>query len=343
MQIFVSHSHHDRRLADALVELLRLGTDLTRHQVFCSSSIGSGIPTGTDFVAYIRDQLLDTSLVIQLITPAFLASKFCIFEAGATWSAGLEAFPIIIPPVRYQDLTGTFGNIQAEVLGRDGQALDRLHDRVRLRLQLDTDTASWHHEREKFLRHLADLLADVSLQGASGEDTRIPVPSILRFNARELGFYPINRWSEARPLSPSSLRVTLAQDRPTQTLLDMRRLNEIANRFDPEEYAGTVCYLTDYSIDHGATDAARQFWCHFSIGEYKEHLGTIELLAEDRQSYQRLLQTFESGDLRTLARSSPTGSTKINVAILSQEQRILALQRSSAVERKRNIWTLGDC
>ncbi|MCA1602283.1 MAG: toll/interleukin-1 receptor domain-containing protein [Acidobacteria bacterium] len=160
-RIFISHASVDRSLAGALVQLLRLGTDLTRQQVFYTSGEGTGVPTGENFIDYIRNQLQNTVLVVQLVTPAFLRSGFCMCELGGVWVTQVESFPIIVPPVTYNDIRGILGNIQVERLDEHGTALDRLHDRVKARLQLIPDTASWNSERRQFLALLPDLLREV--------------------------------------------------------------------------------------------------------------------------------------------------------------------------------------
>jgi hypothetical protein len=172
-RIFISHASVDRSLAGALVQLLRLGTDLTRQQVFYTSGEGTGVPTGKNFIDYIREQLLSTVLVVQLITPSFVRSGFCMCELGGVWVSQVESFPIVVPPVTYHDMRGILGNIEVERLDEHGTALDRLHDRVKARLQLSPDTASWNSARRQFLVQLPDLLSEVR----NTRDQAIAAPS----------------------------------------------------------------------------------------------------------------------------------------------------------------------
>jgi hypothetical protein len=116
---------------------------------------------GSDFIAYIRDQLTNTALVVQMITPEFLSSAFCMCELGAVWASDQDAFPILVPPATHDDLRGILGNVHIEILAQDGIVLDRLHDRVKERLALHPDTAAWNSERAKFIHRLSALLGDV--------------------------------------------------------------------------------------------------------------------------------------------------------------------------------------
>lgn len=160
-RVFISHAHEDRALGDSLVELLRLGADVSRQQVFYTSGNGTGVPPGTNFVDHIRGQLQNTVLVVQLLTPAFLSSQFCLCELGGIWVSDTPTFPIAVPPVTHSDLRGILGNIQVEMLDNDRHAVDLLHDAVRTALGLNSDTASWNRQRAAFLARLPAILRQI--------------------------------------------------------------------------------------------------------------------------------------------------------------------------------------
>ena len=156
MRIFISHASQDRDLTEAIVELLRLGTDLQRQQVFFSSGIGTGIPPGLDFIDYIRDQLNNTALVVALMTPAFFRSPFCLCELGAVLFSDTPSFPILVPPATPEEAAKVLGSTQLEFLREDGRALDRLRDRI-ADLSVTSETASWNQHRARFLDRLPAL------------------------------------------------------------------------------------------------------------------------------------------------------------------------------------------
>ncbi|OLO25322.1 hypothetical protein BTR23_24860 [Alkalihalophilus pseudofirmus] len=49
----------------------------------------------------------EASIVLPLITPAFLESQFCLCELGATWVNKKGLVPVIIPPLNHTALQDT--------------------------------------------------------------------------------------------------------------------------------------------------------------------------------------------------------------------------------------------
>ena len=56
-RVFITHSSRDKVLAEAIVNALRLGTDVSPDRIFCSSIEGYGVKVGSDFMRYIQRQL----------------------------------------------------------------------------------------------------------------------------------------------------------------------------------------------------------------------------------------------------------------------------------------------
>lgn len=115
-RVFITHSSLDRDIALGLVDAVRLGTGLSHENVFCSSIEGYDVPTGDDFVRYIREQLARTRLVVPLITPAYLDSVFCMWELGAAWVREVRLLPILAPTLKPADLPGLLATTQVRQL-----------------------------------------------------------------------------------------------------------------------------------------------------------------------------------------------------------------------------------
>lgn len=159
-KIFISHATADLPLVEALVGLLRLGSDATREDLVCTSLEGMRPPAGVRFIDWIKSQLVGAGLVIEVITPAYWESQFCVCELGAQWGLGLEAHPLLAPGIHYADLKAVLSGVQAGKLD-DASDLDELHDRVGQVVGRKQSTANWSKQRTKFLKSLPRLMKNI--------------------------------------------------------------------------------------------------------------------------------------------------------------------------------------
>lgn len=104
--IFISHSTKNKELAEQVDELLQLGMGLGREKIFCTS-FKETLPTGQDFISMIKQNMKDCKMVIALITPEYLQSKFCVMELGAAWVQASYFCPVLAGGVDYKDLADT--------------------------------------------------------------------------------------------------------------------------------------------------------------------------------------------------------------------------------------------
>jgi hypothetical protein len=153
--VFISHAVADKPLVEAFVRFLEDAIGVAEDEIFCVSIPGMGIPTGTPFVNYIRDEMERPALVIMLITPNYLASSFCQGEMGAAWIKGHR----IVPPATFADVTGVFLGVQA-VRIEDDVRVNELKDLLVEVLKFTPkSTSRWDMERKKFFRELGGIIA----------------------------------------------------------------------------------------------------------------------------------------------------------------------------------------
>lgn len=122
VKCFISHSEKDKKIASKFVDFLRLGFEIERDNIFCSSYSGCDIKKGSDFVEYIREKLDDTKIVFALISYNFIQSAFCIAELGASWNSEKLVIPIMLDSeIKYTELTALFEHISAtKITDKDG-------------------------------------------------------------------------------------------------------------------------------------------------------------------------------------------------------------------------------
>lgn len=142
------------------MQFLRLGGSLRREEVLCTSLEGTNVPWGADFVDEIRRELTGSRLVIQLVTPAFLESSFCLCELGAQWAMGLACFPLLVPPATFDDLPMVDEHTNVPRID-EPRELDGLFRAV----GTADDVADWNKQREAFEAVLRPLLDEIRERG----------------------------------------------------------------------------------------------------------------------------------------------------------------------------------
>ena len=159
--VFISHAVKDRALAAELVTLIEEGIGVPENEIFCSSVKGYGIPTGQNFVTYIKSQLLEPKVVVLLLTPAYFESKFCVSELGAAWIKSHAIFPILVPPLQYDDVKDVLLGTQVIKIADDigyNELLDTLREEVTCTAK---STTKWDTKRRAFLKAIEPLLKKV--------------------------------------------------------------------------------------------------------------------------------------------------------------------------------------
>ncbi|MEO1060013.1 MAG: toll/interleukin-1 receptor domain-containing protein [Actinomycetota bacterium] len=157
-RIFISHAHADLALADPLVELLRLGVGAEPADIFCSSIQGQGIGAGERWLDVLANELNQTKLVVILITPAYLASTFCMCELGALWIKEIPSVPLVVPPVEIAGLSGILE--QTQVLSIESPAsIDQLGERAAEAVGKTVSLTEWARRRDAFLSARPEVAA----------------------------------------------------------------------------------------------------------------------------------------------------------------------------------------
>ncbi len=136
MKIFISHSSEDKELVLMFVDLLTQGFHIDKNEIFCTS-MDNSLRVGEDFIISIKENLHDSEIVLFLITPNYIASKFCIMEMGAAWALKNNIVPIIVPPLDYNVLNDTpMKTIQALILNDGVELFNRLYSHILVEKQI---------------------------------------------------------------------------------------------------------------------------------------------------------------------------------------------------------------
>ena len=157
--IFISHSSADNaHAAEIKAWLASIGLE----QVFLDFDKTTGIGAGKDWERELYEAIERCQAVIALITPAWLASKWCFAEVANARAQGKPVFPIVFTPDAMKMIGPELQSIQAELWNDDGQ---------------------------KHLGERLHAIADEIARGYRFDGKRPPWPGILSYEAEDAAIF----------------------------------------------------------------------------------------------------------------------------------------------------------
>jgi len=150
--IFISHAVADKNLVDKFVDLIETGIGVSSNDIFCTSLEGTGIPTGKNFIDFIKSQIENPKVVFLILTPNYMNSLFCLCELGATWALESNIIPILVKPLAYEDMKAVLTAVQASKIN-DETDLSEIRDKIIADLEINDPipTSRWDAKKKKFL------------------------------------------------------------------------------------------------------------------------------------------------------------------------------------------------
>lgn len=156
--IFISHAVKDKAFVNEFVNYLRLAANLTTDDIFCCSFEEMGIQAGKYFADFIKNELKNSKVVISIITPNYLNSEFSLCELGATWIANIQFYPLIIPPLDYDDQEGVLKGLQTIKIEKKKKLTTMIQEITEI-CNTIYKTANAETKTEEFLAQLPTFLS----------------------------------------------------------------------------------------------------------------------------------------------------------------------------------------
>ena len=133
--LYIIHAADDRALARYLKG--EFETVIPDLKAFVASKAGQ-IPTGSDWLAEIHDNLRAATSFLVLLTPRSIARPWVWYESGAAWRSGLPKFPVVAAGLDRNAIPFPLGAVQMLLLDDPEDAAQLFRD---LGAQLDDSTA----------------------------------------------------------------------------------------------------------------------------------------------------------------------------------------------------------
>jgi hypothetical protein len=113
IELFISHAHEDRDLAQRLVRAIDLGLQVPPDAIRCTSVPGYDFSPGVDFIKTLKEEITGASCVVGLWTPRSLKSQWCLFELGAAWGLAHQTLFLSLGSDALRDPPAGFRSIHA--------------------------------------------------------------------------------------------------------------------------------------------------------------------------------------------------------------------------------------
>lgn len=160
-KVFISHSAKDKRVVEALVDLLE-SLGFTSENLFCSSVDGYGIPLSNDIFETLRALFSEHDLyVIFIHSPRYYSSAVSLNEMGAAWVLKTDFCSILTNDMEFNGMKGVVNanSLSIKVDSEDAPArLTELKDLLTKKFSLiPMDHTKWERKRKGFLNLVKTL------------------------------------------------------------------------------------------------------------------------------------------------------------------------------------------
>jgi TIR domain-containing protein len=150
--IFISHSTKDMWLVTPFVEkILNLGLGIPRAKIFYTSNKDTTIKSGQDFKRVIKNNLIGSKAVIQIITDNYKQSEICLNEMGAAWLLASKVIPFVFPPIRFDNVGFIHNTTQLLKISDEADLFKFQDDHPELKGVAKINQANYHQQVKDFL------------------------------------------------------------------------------------------------------------------------------------------------------------------------------------------------
>lgn len=161
-KLFISHSTQDKTYVSYLVKLFKaMGVD--EDSIFCSSTLGSGVPLDRNIYDYLKEQFQNYDLkVIFALSNNYYKSAASLNEMGAAWVLSQSYTSILLPQFEFKDIKGAIDpraiSIKLDSAERElKDKLGQLYDEIKIIFGL-RPRKSWEEDRDEFIEKVRRII-----------------------------------------------------------------------------------------------------------------------------------------------------------------------------------------
>jgi hypothetical protein len=113
IDVFISHSKQDEKLAEALGNFLREALSLKPERIRCTSVPMYSLHGGARTESQLRTEIIEAKCFLALITPVSLKSPWVLIEIGARWATDKQLTPLLAKGALVNSLKGPMTSLHA--------------------------------------------------------------------------------------------------------------------------------------------------------------------------------------------------------------------------------------
>jgi hypothetical protein len=106
IDVFISHSSQDEKLAEALGNFLREALSLKPERIRCTSVPLYGLRGGARTESQLRAEIVEAKCFLALITPTSVRAPWVLIEIGARWATNKQLTPLLAKGALASSLKG---------------------------------------------------------------------------------------------------------------------------------------------------------------------------------------------------------------------------------------------
>ena len=300
-RIFISHSHKDAFYASKVIDILeKIGVGSDR--IFCSSVAGYGVPLGEDFLNEIKKWLNEDVVVIFLLSQAYYGSPVSLCEMGACWITGRKVFPILIPPMTFEEVGGVFNRHMGFYID-DGIRWSQLKEQIEevFDVRERVTGARWEQFKTRTLQDLKELLPDDDrmeevIKIAEADNRRV---SKLKKDAFNIGYACLMildgrlQWQSAYQefCKNFDINIPMTSTHPSKV---MDTTIEVSGRI-LARYGRNILIYLKLSQNTIILMGKLLQGCEADISDYLDTLESIPELEDKREAFEKLWNAIPSG------------------------------------------------
>jgi hypothetical protein len=167
--VLISHSSKDKRLAEALITLLRAGLRLSATQIRCTSVDGYRLPGGANTNDQLLREIKTVNVLVGLLTPNSLASTYVLFELGARWGVGLPMIPLLAG-ISAAQMRGPDNALNALSCDSEAQLVQLVED-IGRELHIEPDSSASYLSIAHDIKGQSESIAALARENRKSEST----------------------------------------------------------------------------------------------------------------------------------------------------------------------------